>query len=106
VSNAQKLSLFLAEYNLWRRGGLDDMPSSHTPVEIGTAIDEAVDLLKKYDELERENAALRHDKERLDWLGAQVHSSNAISYSWFLAYNKPDIYAAIEAARAEEGGAT
>jgi len=79
----------LAEYNLWRRGGLDEMSSSHTPVGIGTAIDEAVDLLKKYDELERdelrklraeldcscnaeellqvrsENAALRHTEENL-----------------------------------------
>jgi hypothetical protein len=47
MSNARKLSQFLAEYNLWRRGGLDEMSSSHTPVGIGTAIDEAVDLLKK-----------------------------------------------------------
>jgi hypothetical protein len=64
------------------------------------------DLLQYIKKLQNENAALRADKERLDWLGAQAHSSNAISYSWFLAYNKPDIYAAIDAARAEEGGAT
>jgi len=89
VSNARKLSQFLAEYNLWRRGGLDQMSSCHTAVEIGIAIDEAVDLLKKYDELKRdelrklraeldcscnaeellqvrsENAALRHTEENL-----------------------------------------
>ena len=89
MSNARKLSQFLAEYNLWRRGGLDEMSSCHTPVEIGIAIDEAVDLLKKYDELKRdelrklraeldcscnaeellqvrsENAALRHTEENL-----------------------------------------
>ncbi len=89
MSNARKLSLFLTEYNLWRRGGLDEMSSCHTPVEIGIAIDEAVDLLKKYDELKRdelrklraeldcscnaeellqvrsENAALRHTEENL-----------------------------------------
>jgi hypothetical protein len=79
----------LAEYNLWRRGGLDQMSSCHTAVEIGIAIDEAVDLLKKYDELKRDelrklraeldcscnaeellqvrsdNAALRHSEENL-----------------------------------------
>jgi cell division protein FtsB len=79
----------LAEYNLWRRGGLDEMPSSHTPAEIGVALDEAVYLLERYDELERdelrklraeldcscnaeellqvrsENAALRHTEENL-----------------------------------------
>ncbi len=54
MSSARKLSLFLAEYNLWRRGRLDEMPSSHTPAEIGVALDEAVYLLKKYDELERD----------------------------------------------------
>jgi len=64
VSNARKLSLFLAEYNLWRRGGLDEMSASHTPVGIGTAIDEAVDLLKKYDELERDE--LRKLRAELD----------------------------------------
>jgi chromosome segregation ATPase len=61
VSNTQKLSLFLAVYNFWRRGGCDEIPSSHTPAKIGAALDEAVDLLEKYDELERENAALRED---------------------------------------------
>jgi hypothetical protein len=89
VSNPQKLSQFLAEYNLWRRGGIDQMSSCHTAVEIGIAIDEAVDLLKKYDELKRDelrklraelacscnaeellqvrsdNAALRHSEENL-----------------------------------------
>jgi chromosome segregation ATPase len=65
VSNTQKLSLFLAVYNFWRRGGCDEIPSSHTPAKIGAALDEAVDLLEKYDELERENAALRHSEENL-----------------------------------------
>jgi hypothetical protein len=64
MSNARKLSLFLAEYNLWRRGGLDEMPSSHTPAEIGVALDEAVYLLKKYDELERDE--LRKLRAELD----------------------------------------
>ena len=65
MSNTQKLSLFLAVYNFWRRGGCDEIPSSHTPAKIGAALDEAVDLLEKYDELERENAALRHSEENL-----------------------------------------
>jgi hypothetical protein len=66
MSKAKETLMFLANYNSWRRDGeTKDMPS---PTEIGAAIDDAVNLLRKYDELERENAALRADKERLDWL--------------------------------------
>ena len=86
---------------------MSDTPKTDAAVEWATCRPGPISSIAEFARsLERENAALRQDKERLDWLGAQVHSSNAISYSWFLAYNKPDIYAAIDAARAEEGGAT
>lgn len=47
--------------------------------------------------LERENAALRQDKKRLDWLLAQVNNGVCFEH-----YDR----AAIDAARAKEGGAS
>lgn len=64
MSNARKLSLFLAEYNLWRRGPLNKMSSCCNPTEVGAVIDEAVDLLEKYDELEGKNASLQAEVDQ------------------------------------------
>jgi chromosome segregation ATPase len=49
------------------------------------------------EKLERENAALRQDKKRLDWLLAQVNNGVCFEH-----YDR----AAIDAARAKEGGVT
>lgn len=64
MSNARKLSLFLAEYNLWRRGPLNKMSSCCNPTEVGAVIDEAVDLLERYDELEGKNASLQAEVDQ------------------------------------------
>ena len=54
--------------------------------------------------LQRENAALRADKERLDWLGEKCHgASNSERYLPRRVYWKQTtIRAAIDAARAKE----
>lgn len=55
--SAEETIVDLATYNLWRRGEETiEMPS---PSEIGATIDEAVNLLRKHDDLERELAAER-----------------------------------------------
>lgn len=58
MTKAKETLLFLANFNSWRRGNGD---SSEQPdhFEVGVAIDVAVNLLRRYDELERENIALR-----------------------------------------------
>ena len=43
---------FLAIHNSWRRG--DETVEMQNPTDIGAAIDDAIDLLGKYDELETE----------------------------------------------------
>lgn len=50
-SKAAETLLFLADYNSWRRGEVSIMPN---PAEIGAAIDDAVNLLRRQAELERE----------------------------------------------------
>ncbi len=71
--------MFLANYNSWRRDGeTKDMPS---PTEIGAAIDDAVNLLRKYDELERENAALREElKSSRKLVDALIIKADAFDY--------------------------
>ena len=66
---------------------------------IGTAL---FGLLVRVEELKRENAALREDKKRLDWL--------AVTDAWFdypatESFTPETFRAAIDAAR-KEGGAT
>lgn len=68
-------------------------------------------LLARIDKLKRENAALREDRARLDWLEvsaipwrclslAEVDQRDPIVVSWQLNDN---LRAAIDAARAKEG---
>lgn len=57
MSKATDTLRFLAIHNSWRRG--DETFGMQDPTEIGAAIDDAVNLLRRYDELERENADLR-----------------------------------------------
>lgn len=49
--NAKETLGFLAKYNSWRRG--DETFQMPPPDEIGAAIDDAVNLLRRHDELER-----------------------------------------------------
>lgn len=51
-SKATDTLKFLAIHNSWRRG--DETVGMQDPTEIGAAIDDAVNLLRKYDELEKE----------------------------------------------------
>lgn len=50
MSAAAETLLALAIYNSWRRG--DETIEMPSPAEIGAAIDDAVNLLRKYDKLE------------------------------------------------------
>ena len=52
MSEATDTLKFLAIHNSWRRG--DETFEMQNPTEIGAAIDDAVNLLRKYDELEKE----------------------------------------------------
>ena len=51
-SKATDTLKFLAIHNSWRRG--DETVGMQNPTDIGAAIDDAVNLLGKYDELETE----------------------------------------------------
>jgi len=51
-SKATDTLKFLAIHNSWRRG--DETIEMQNPTDIGAAIDDAIDLLSKYDELETE----------------------------------------------------
>ena len=51
-SKATDTLKFLAIHNSWRRG--DETVGMQNPTDIGAAIDDAVNLLGKYDELEKE----------------------------------------------------
>lgn len=57
MSKATDTLRFLAIHNSWRRG--DETFGMQDPAELGAVIDDAVNLLRRYDELERENADLR-----------------------------------------------
>ena len=55
-------------------------------------------------ELERENAALRKDKQRLDWMDSCANyqiEGNLLRWSFFTPSSMDDIRAAIDAARKE-----
>ena len=49
--------IFLSKHNSWRRG--DETFEMQDPKDIGCAIDDAIHLLRKYDELEKENEQLK-----------------------------------------------
>lgn len=51
MPKAKETLLALASFNSWRRG--DETLEMPAPAEIGAAIDDAVNLLRKHDELER-----------------------------------------------------
>jgi len=51
-SKATDTLKFLAIHNSWRRG--DETIEMQNPTDIGAAIDDAINLLSKYDELETE----------------------------------------------------
>jgi hypothetical protein len=61
------------------------------------------------EKLERENAALRKDKERLDLLASRYWAvpvtKEYTDHIWIIDHDTPDLRAAIDA-RAKEGGAT
>ena len=78
------------------------------------ALGRVAELFQKVQQLERENAALREDKERLDWLdesGAEVYkcgNSEDGSVLFFVdtdpstVFSADTLRAAIDAARAKE----
>jgi hypothetical protein len=57
MSKATETLLALANFNSWRRG--DETLEMPPPAEIGATIDDAVNLLRKHDETERELVRLR-----------------------------------------------
>ena len=63
MSKANEILLALANFNSWRRG--DETLEMPAPAEIGATIDDAVNLLRKYDEMEREARRLREGLELL-----------------------------------------
>lgn len=63
MSAATETIAFLANFNSWRRG--DETLEMPAPAEIGAGIDDAVNLLRKYDGLERRAKRLERDVERL-----------------------------------------
>ncbi len=64
MSAATETIAFLRNYNSWRRG--DETIEMPSPAEIGATIDDAVNLLRKYDDLktraERAEAELAEQK--------------------------------------------
>lgn len=63
MSAATETLLALAIYNSWRRG--DETIEMPSPAEIGATIDDAVNLLRKHDKLERRAKRLERDVNRL-----------------------------------------
>lgn len=57
MSRASDTLLALAKYNSWRRG--DETLEMPPPEEIGATIDDAVNLLRRFDETERAQAFYR-----------------------------------------------
>ena len=72
--------LALAIYNSWRRG--DETIEMPSPAEIGATIDDAVNLLRKYDDLkvraERAEAELATERARLRQLALDACRAAAI----------------------------
>jgi hypothetical protein len=71
----------LATYNSWRRG--DETIEMPAPAEIGATIDHAVNLLRKYDEMERKLTA---EREKVRVLRAALVS---IDEEWAANHNSP-----------------
>jgi hypothetical protein len=95
MSKATDTLMFLAIHNSWRRG--DETIEMQDPTEIGAAIDDAVNLLRMYDALEKENAMLLEDKKRMDWLQSDtVRVGDVLSY--FMHHQDVDLRAAIDLA--------
>lgn len=95
MSKATDTLMFLAIHNSWRRG--DETIEMQDPTEIGAAIDDAVNLLRRYDALEKENAMLLEDKKRMDWLQSDtVRVGDVLSY--FMHHQDVDLRAAIDLA--------
>ena len=92
MSKATDTLKFLTLHNSWRRG--DETIEMQDPTEIGAAIDDAVNLLRKYDELEKQNATLRKDSRMLEWLLNNCGSFITVDHTT----GEPDIYI-IEASR-------
>jgi hypothetical protein len=63
MSAATETIAFLRNYNSWRRG--DETLEMPSPAEIGATIDDAVNLLRKHDKLERKNAELLAENIKL-----------------------------------------
>ena len=79
--SAKQTIVGLATYNSWRRG--DETIEMPAPAEIGATIDDAVNLLRKYDEMERELATerekvrvLREACESIEEQWDKNHSAN------------------------------
>jgi hypothetical protein len=62
MTKAQETILFLARFNFWRRS--NDNAAAPSPTEVGAAIDDAVNLLIRYDEMERVRYALEDSLTR------------------------------------------
>jgi len=62
MTKAQETILFLARFNFWRRS--NDNAAAPSPTEVGAAIDDAVNLLLRYDEMERVRYALEDSLAR------------------------------------------
>jgi hypothetical protein len=60
IKNGSKITdtiVFLSNHNAWRRG--DESIEMQNPKDIGCAIDDAIDLLRKYDKMQKENEQLK-----------------------------------------------
>lgn len=82
---------------------------SNAPFEIAAMRVTIASLEDAIEKLERENAALRKDKERLDLLASRYWAvpvtKEYTDHIWIIDHDTPDLRAAIDA-RAKEGGAT
>jgi hypothetical protein len=56
MSKLTQTITFLATFNSWRRG--NDNIEMQNPTEIGNTIDDAISLLREYDEMKQHNNAL------------------------------------------------
>ena len=76
MSAATETIAFLANYNSWRRG--DETIEMPSPAEIGATIDDAVNLLRKYDDLkaraERAEAELADERAKVRALRSACES--------------------------------
>jgi len=62
-TKAHETLMFLANFNSWRRG--DETIEMPSPAEIGATIDDAINLLRKYDSAQAEVERLTKDRD--DW---------------------------------------